>query len=283
MHSPTKTSLPKKAARKNTFSQANISQSEVGDFQGGYFVMSDASASKENDSPPKAKNKAERSPARRKQYANDGVVIPVPPKERGSKIDFQDCKKLLPQSSIELKKECIKGEILLTPGSFATSNTKSPKQAHTQFFEPPHKGSLPSPPNKDLMSTSPPPGRWAGPAFGNAPHPSALPLPEWTAPSLSTSPPVHDGVQHLHRILYSNLMYPQSSQPYSPFSPSMSLCSDAPPSSIPVVPFPYVVSSPPATVPPSLAQLSTDLRRMLNINGGPIVNPDHILVSANSS
>jgi len=285
MHSPSKNSYPKKT-RKNTFSQAAIIQSEVGDFHGGYFVMPDAYAIKENN-PPKTKNshKAERSPARRKLHV-DSATLSSPIKER-IKIDVHTCKK--PQSPpVEIILNDCGKEMLLTPGSFSVSNTKLALPVPSQqLFEyscvSAHNGLPPCSPNKDFMSTSPPSsGRWAGPAFGNAPHPSTLPLPEWTSECslsshsiLSSSPPVHDGGFYHQGMAYQAHSYPQS--------PPVTR-SDIPLSSIPAVPFPYVDSVSPTTLPsPSLAQLSTDLRRMLNINGGPIVNMETILVSANSS
>lgn len=291
MHSPTKNSQPKKT-RKNTFSQGTITQNEVGDFQGGYFVMPDATASKENDHPPKtAKNnhKVERSPARRKQSTDNSLSSPN--KER-IKPEYQACKKVQPhveqcqKDSQKDTKDALKGELLLTPSSFSIHHVKtqqaSPKQA--QYFEHPgtyvQKTSPPSSPNKYLLSTSPTSGRWAGPAFGNAPHPSSLPLPDWTESSMSTSPPVHDAGLYHPGIVF------QAHPPVFPHSPSQysTLHEVTPFSSIPVVPFPYVDSVPPApSTSPSLAQLSIDLRRMLNINGGPMISSDPILVSANSS
>jgi len=241
-------------------------------------------ASKENDCPVKIKNsaKADRSPARRKQqhHTNEPTSSSYP----------QDSFK---KPFVEIKKDNAKGEILLTPGSFSASTTKSvsvpvsPKQQYFEYSSPPmHKGTPPTPssPSKDILSTSPTSaGRWAGPAFGNAPHPSNLPLPQWTSESqsLSTSPPAHDSG------LYLQAYPPHTPPPTHHFlPPSPSGRPDIPFSSIPVVPFPYVGSAhvpPMIPSPPSLDQLSTDLRRLLNINGGPIVNSDPILVSANSS
>jgi hypothetical protein len=283
MHSPTKNPFPKKT-RKNTFSQTAITQNEVGDFHGGYFVMPDASASKENDHPPRSKitHKVERSPARRKQHAND--PLPSSPVKERTKTELQISKPPQQSPPVDINlMDCLKAELLLTPSSFSLPPNKSnPQVSPKQYFDPYgiqlHKNPLSSP-GKDMLSTSPPPsGRWAGPAFGNAPHPSALPLPEWTNFSVPSSPPAHDGGSGLQ-----GMVYPANPSAY-PLSPSVAR-SDIPLSSIPVVPFPYVDSASPAllSTSPSLTQLSTDLRRMLNINGGPIFNSDPILVSANSS
>jgi hypothetical protein len=245
--------------------------------------MPDATASKDNDHPLKTKNthKVERSPARRKQHAND--PLPSSPIKERTKTELQVCKKPQQSPPVDIGlKDCLKAESLLTPGSFSLPHIKPNPVSPKQYFDT-QLCKTPCSPGKDMLSTSPPgSGRWAGPAFGNAPHPSSLPLPEWTGFSMSSSPPVHDGVQGMMYQVHPSV-YPSSPAPlYS--SPSTTR-SDIPVSSIPVVPFPYVDSVSPAllSTSPSLAQLSTDLRRMLNINGGPIFNSDPILVFAHSS
>lgn len=286
MHSPTKNA---KKTRKNNFSQVAVAQAEVGDFSGGYFVMPDATSSKENDCPHKTRAQSsksiERSPARRKNQTSDSTSSPH--KERVQRFE-QDFKKPFAEMSADIKKDN-RNELALSGGYTASPKKApaSPKQQTADLYDQKYSSS------KDSLSTSPPSsGRWAGPAFGNAPHPSSLPLPEfppmYTNPSLpapfmtqeshrlSKSPSGHEGAflgmvcqQYTHQ-------FAMSSSPPTHLTPS-----------IPVVPFPYVGASqhPPAHVAPSLAQLSTDLRRMLNINDAvpvPILG-DPIMVSANSA
>lgn len=273
MHSPMKQA---KKTRKNTFSQVAVAQTEVGDFQGGYFVMTDATSTKENDCPYKSRphNKLERSPGRRKHQTNESNAPSSPNKERHSKFE-NDLKK--PFADVKTRTEQLPGGFLASPTKKAPA---SPKQLHLENYDQKY--------SKDSLSSSPPSsGRWAGPAFGNAPHPSSLPLPEFppmsiqavSTPShmsqdsyLSKSPPTHDGA--FHGMVY---------QPHPHF-----LSSSPPPSqsSIPAIPFSYVGihQFPQAPLPapsPSLAQLSTDLRRMLNINGSAVSTPV-VMVSANS-
>jgi hypothetical protein len=255
--------------------------------------MPDPVASKENEYPAKGKNsKLDRSPVRRKHQTTESTAV-SPHKERQYKSDQDFTKPSSPLYEIykgPSTKDNGKSD-LMTPGSFLSSNpklaTSSPKQVYSSAYETPTKNA-PAPVSKDCLSTSPTgSGRWAGPAFGNAPHPSNLPLPEFppmASPSilhaprplesyLSTSPPGHDP--------YLGMVYqhPPSPPPhYLPHSPPSTHLS-----SIPVVPFPYVGVMP-VTPPLSLAQLSTDLRRMLNINDIPsAIQSDPILVSANSS
>jgi len=257
--------------------------------------MPDPSATKENDYPVKGKNnsKLDRSPVRRKHQTNESTAV-SPNKERAYKSDQDFTKPSFSSPYTEVlknKKDNGKSSELMTPGSFLPYNPKlattSPKQVHSApYYEVPIKN---SPSSKDCLSTSPTAsGRWAGPAFGNAPHPSTLPLPEFPPMAslpiptsrpqesyLSNSPPGRD------RDPYHGMVYqPPSTPPH--------FVSQSPPSghlsSIPVVPFPYVGHAMPATPSLSLAQLSTDLRRMLNINDIPSpIARDPILVSANSS
>eukprot|EP01110_Echinostelium_bisporum_P013012 TRINITY_DN821_c0_g1_i1.p1 TRINITY_DN821_c0_g1~~TRINITY_DN821_c0_g1_i1.p1 ORF type:complete len:190 (+),score=47.10 TRINITY_DN821_c0_g1_i1:198-767(+) len=77
--------------------------------------------------------------------------------------------------------------------------------------------------------------RWAGPAFGNAPPPSSLPLPDFT--SFSSEPTPFVPLSHPQTLPLPNMYY---------YAPALS-----------------------PAFPPNLAQLSTDLRKLLNI-GDPI-------------
>jgi len=241
MQSPTKNN-PKKTRKTNTFSQVNISNNEVGFFQDGHFVMSDPN-SKENEG-TKNKNsfKVDRSPSRRKQ-TSDSALPASPPQAKKSQQPY----------FVDTPKKDSKGDNLLTPGNLST---KAARSSQLQCTEAKSSPSFSANYSKDPTSCSPPnSGRWAGPAFGNAPHPSSLPLPEWelkpTKASVSNIPSYSSPVQSSADMLYH---------------------------SISVVPFPYVESAIPP--PPSLTQLSIDLRKLLNING-PLLN-DPILVTANS-
>jgi hypothetical protein len=211
---------------------------------------------KDADSSPKKSNS--NSPARRRH--------PHATPERASKTET-DFKK----TPHEPNKTLTKSDSLMTPGNFATYPVK-PAQSCTKPSPIPSCETL-SLLNPPSMSTSPPPSvRWAGPAFGNAPHPSSLPLPEWTS-SPPPSPPVHDGGVY-HHPAYHHTFFNKSSSSYSR-DPSFS--------QVRVAPTPYVgTSTDVSSSPPSLAQLSTDLRRMLNINCSSVIH-DPILVSANSS
>lgn len=129
-------------------------------------------------------------------------------------------------------------------------------------------------PPKD-KGPSPTPNRWAGPAFSNAPPPSSLPLPDFPpfSPSLSSSPPTSSPASQSSSSASSSsttTSFLQNHYSQEPFFMQA-----------PLYPAPYphfnahfsFAEATPAHhgYHPSLAELSTDLRRMLNIASDPVL------------
>jgi len=229
-YSPSRHQPSKRPRKVNTFSNSVVQHNDVGEFQGGYFIMPDET---------NMMKKKAFSPSRRK-YSE-------PPSP--SKSNYCSPTKKNPSPTSEI----IKGKQyeLITPALASKTSGKpvpSPKQPPVQSFiwDTPDKDTnkmniSSSATLKDTPST--PSSRWAGPAFSNAPPPSALPLPEFplAKPLPSPSPP------------------PQASPFYAygrsvSVDSSLSSCSSYPPDI-------------PSHSPPTLDQLSLDLRRMLNIGG----------------
>jgi hypothetical protein len=178
------------------------------------------------------------------------------------------------------------GRLITSPTHSPTRNKRSPPHTPQNTYVESHQSSSPHKPRKvhdkysertatsTLESNSPPKGpspqttRWAGPAFSNAPPPSSLPLPDFPPFLPSSSPP--------------------SASSSSSSSPSSSPPSQSVPATIPILYYPdpryyiqtpHIYTPPQFSVqfaysdipqPPSLAQLSMDLRKMLNINEQPI-------------
>jgi len=145
-------------------------------------------------------------------------------KSKESKLWSPDLFNHTPTKSTPPKQHSIQSFILDTPDKRANKMSDSASSSINSC-------------SKESPAT--PSYRFAGPAFGNAPHPSTLPLPEFPP----VNPSAHSFQAH-----------------------GRSLSVDSSLSTLSTYPTDFRSHSPP-THHPSLDQLSIDLRRMLNISG----------------
>lgn len=243
--------------------------------------MPDATSSKENDCPHKtqrggnahSKSPTDRSPARRKNTDNYPSSSSSPSRQRNPFAETMSNNMTpstpAPPAYASSPKKVPSGGLLPPP-------SQSPSKHHAysqQYVES-------SPP----LSTSPPTSshgnRWAGPAFGNAPHPSSLPLPEF--------PPMYNSTSNTSSFVTAPESARLTSAPDLFGMLGLHSHSHGFSSSPPTGPFPYgALHGPPSAPTANLAQLSTDLRRMLNINGAiasaTVFSVDHMMVPPNSA
>jgi hypothetical protein len=264
----------KMTTRKNaTFSQGALNKTDVGEFQGGYFVM--AEATKENK-PHRTKNyhntnkTTERHPPLERHKSD--MLPNRPPHQQHRGRSTQD---LHSTSSHYVRQE---GDSNVSPQRSSPTRSPNRNRRHSPNSQPlldnptsaplsPHKPrkaqyekhvdrteSL-SPesgsPPKD-KGPSPTSSRWAGPAFSNAPPPSSLPLPDFPPFQTSSAPSPPPQPVSAPQPIPIHFPYPQ--EPYfyvqqSVYPPHYSSYT-----------FPYGSGS------PSLDQLSLGLRQMLHIN-----------------
>lgn len=273
---------------RSNFSQAAVNKSDVGDFQAGYFVMADM---------PQPKPKTHHNINSEKRNTHRPPVHPPhahPHHPHPQRV----------RSTTDL--EIQKGDTNVSHGRLQTSPHRSPTRTNKRNSHSPPQHSHPqshhhhidkpmSPhkprkapldrdrdnvsPQRDSGSSSPPkekgpsptPNRWAGPAFSNAPPPSSLPLPDFppfslsvspvssSPPSsspLSSSPPESSSASVIHYQEQFFVQPPLYPAPYPHFNAHFSFAE---------APAHYGYN------PPSLVQLSTDLRRMLNIVSDPVL------------
>jgi len=279
-----------------SFSQAAVAKSDVGDFQEGYFVMADM------PSLPQQRNKTERTqrkneyPNNRQQQRERSTKEIEQLLQRDGESNFSNGRTTTsPNRSPTRNKRTTNSHspqrhqnpTYTDPSStVAPSSPHRPHKAHSQTHmhyekrversESSPSFSLSGSPPKDKGPSPPAPNRWAGPAFSNAPPPSSLPIPDFPPfnPSspvdlLSTSPPTSTPlpgptfVPQQSPVMYHEALPPQY----------ITMLPQQPPVYTPVAyhAYPLHLAYEIPTSPPSLAQLSTDLRRMLNIGGQPIL------------
>lgn len=264
---PKQTSL-NKSRSNNNFSHAAVHKSDVGDFQEGYFVMTDMPPLP-NQRPNKTHKTPERN-QRRKQHPQT----------------TKDIEQLVRESEMHVSDRRLPTSPTRSPPRNNNHNRRTyspPQQAHQTMYDQsmsPHKprkaqyhekharsdnfslDNLSGSPPKDKVPSPPSTSRWAGPAFSNAPPPSSLPMPEFppfqpspTMSPLSSSPPQYSGPA----TAFAPMIYPEPQlyiqpHPYAPVA----------------YPAAYSVhlsyADVPSYEPQNLVQLSTDLRRMLNIS-----------------
>lgn len=284
-------------SRSSNFSQAAVNKSDVGDFQAGYFVMADMphqpqiKLKNHHNNNNNNYNKIERQEKRNHR----------PPHQRARSISDLDLDNI--DIQLEIKKG---GEINVSYGRLPTPPHRSPTRnnkrnsrspsltpqstnmdSNNLTLSPPkarkaphherhvdrdreYRESVSHSPPKD-KGPSPTPNRWAGPAFSNAPPPSSLPLPDFppfslsvspvssSPPSsspLSSSPPESSSASVIHYQEQFFVQPPLYPAPYPHFNAHFSFAE---------APAHYGYN------PPSLVQLSTDLRRMLNIVSDPVL------------
>lgn len=262
--------------KSRNFSQAAVNKSDVGDFQAGYFVMADPMPQHK----PKTNKTLERHPSEKRNQRPPQQTV-----HRARSTNDMDTSS--PRES----------DINVSHGRLPTSPHRSPNRNKRNSHSPPQpqyssQSDFSSPqkplkahverecgsPIKEKRTSTSPPNRWAGPAFSNAPPPSSLPIPDFppfapNSPSISpsSSPP------------------PPSSPPLQSSAPTNMFLTPVPiqepqffaqPPMYAYRPHPlayqahhhlayadYSYSSQGGSN--SLAQLSTDLRRMLNIAEQP--------------
>jgi len=259
-----------KSRSNASFGQAAVTKSDVGDFQEGYFVMA------EMPPLPQQRNKTNRTPERnqrKNEHSN----------HRQQQPSTKEIEQLLQRDS---DTNVSSGRLTTSPNRSPTRNHKRTSPQRIQTTTDPSISAIPSSPHKPRKansqtyihhekrversesspsfspeSNSPPKtNRWAGPAFSNAPPPSSLPIPDFppfetdSSSPLSTSPsspplPAPTFVASQQPIL----MYEPPQYVYAPVAYGYPLH------------LAYEISQ-----PPTLAQLSTDLRKMLNIGSQPI-------------
>jgi len=230
-----------KTKPKSTFSEAVIRKDDVGEFQAGYFIMPSNPAK-----PPTLPNVARPSPSKRKQHASSSHTpkkCDSPSKKEDRRENFKE------RSPCKADSEPAKGNIhfLLTPSNIKKSSTIPIPLKSSNSVQDFILNQCASPVDDDC-SDSKRSGRWAGPAFGNSPSPSSLPLPNFPPFSSSYgSPPSSLKLNELALKPWKDV----ADWDYQSWS-----CSDH-------VKGVCELSSSPD--PPNLADLSFELRRLLNI------------------
>jgi hypothetical protein len=271
--------------RSNNFSHAAVNKTDVGDFQAGYFVMADMpyqpqqqkqknhninrtlerhSSEKRNPRPPQQPHRARSTndldTREGDNTVSHGRLTPSPnrsPTRTNKRNSHSPPQPPHPQST-----HTDSNNLPMSPHK----PRKAPHEKHAErdreSVSPQHESG--SPPRD--KGPSPTPNRWAGPAFSNAPPPSSLPLPDFPpfAPSESSSPPssppqsastslflVPPPVTYREPNFF--IQPPLYSAPYPHFNAHYSFA-----------------EATPAHRGASLDQLSTDLRRMLNITSEPV-------------
>jgi len=260
---PHKIQLTRPAVRSASFSQVTLNKTDVGEFQGGYFVMTEAS--KENVLPlptppgPRTYDRYHKnSSAERSKSSND---MTRPPHQHS------------PHSPQKNRKHSPNTPLQFAVPVYVPVQAAKPNQA-PRTNPSPHSvpaGSIDSHPSPPKGRTSPRGEKapsptsndhWAGAAFSNAPPASSLPMPDFppfvesppssssSSPRLSPSsspPPARPTAPQPAAVVYHETLYYAPVPVYAPLP-------------VPVAPpFAY---APPA---PTLDQLSMDLRRMLHI------------------
>eukprot|EP00026_Physarum_polycephalum_P008105 Phypoly_transcript_08183.p1 GENE.Phypoly_transcript_08183~~Phypoly_transcript_08183.p1 ORF type:complete len:315 (+),score=64.23 Phypoly_transcript_08183:173-1117(+) len=293
-----------KSRSNASFSQAAVAKSDVGDFQEGYFVMAEMpplpqQRTKIHKTPERNQRKNEHSNNRHQQSRERSTKEIEQLLQRDGEPNFSTGRTTTsPNRSPTRNKRTTNSHSpqrhqtsTYTDSTTAPSSPPHrPHKAHSQphiHYEKRVERSESSPSFSFPESGSPPkgpspstPNRWAGPAFSNAPPPSSLPIPDFppfnpaTAPSaanptsLSTSPPTSAPLPGPTFVPQQSLtMYHETLPPqYITSLPQQ------PPVYTPVAyhGYPLHLAYEIPTSPPSLAQLSTDLRKMLNIGGQPI-------------
>jgi len=243
-NSPSRNNSSKRPRKVNTFSNPVVNNTEVGDFQGGYFIMPDDSngLKKNAHSPSRRKHSEPPLPNFPKKSTSPSST---PKKSQSPPSSYQDV------TYYETTKGGSQPIEFMTPGKPASSKstafqsfiTNTPDKSEYTKDIPMSAPSTPSPMHNRDTQSSTPCYHWAGPAFGNAPHPSSLPIPEFPAvqPTIATAPGPYF-YAHGRSLSVDSSLSSMNSYPQDPRS-----------------------QSPPTHQ--SLDQLSIDLRRMLNIGG----------------
>jgi len=285
---------PTKSRSNGNFSNAAVQKTDVGDFQGGYFVMVDM---------PVQTQKPRKQQQERTKSAEKGQQRPLQPQPHRARSN-PDLDSHQYQQQREQGQREQQGDSNVSHRRFQTSPQRSPTRTNNYINKQRNSNSPPSQstdsnnvslsphkprkahqyekrvqdgsesnnssvsnihvesgsPMKD-KGPSPLPTRWAGPAFSNAPPPSSLPIPDFPpfpqaqGPQASSSSPT-EFLTHTHTMTYQEQFFPMV---YS--SP---------------VPFTHYHHNGHHSFAEighghqSLAQLSTDLRKMLNITSEPV-------------
>ncbi|EGC30027.1 hypothetical protein DICPUDRAFT_158316 [Dictyostelium purpureum] len=194
--SPLSSNTPKKP----TFQDAVVAKSDVGEFQGGYFIM------------PSSDEKMKRPVAQSKYSPQRKKLPPVNQLTGDDNIDMKTLKQQQQQQYLQIKNrhqqyhqqlqqqqenfsqhQKQNNDILLTPASIKETtlnndhhnNNTTPKKQHYQnkIVSPQPKqsyGSSPPRTNSPTKKTvSSPQSNWAGGAFNNSPAPNSLPIPNF--------------------------------------------------------------------------------------------------------
>lgn len=296
-------------SRSNTaFSHATVNKSDVGDFQEGVFVMADMPTlphrNKTHKTPERNQRKNEHSNnyQHRNQQTRERSTNHLDQRESDTNVSnvrittsptrSPPRNKRISNSHSPQRSQHQTTHPEPTTTAVPIVSPHKPRKAHSQthihyekrvertessLLFPPD----PSSPSKQPKGPSPPRDRWAGPAFSNAPPPSSLPIPDFppfnpsqsaatsslsssplpTSPIMSTSPPVPGPSMFVPQ--QPMMMYREPLQYVPPHQPPVIY------SHVAYNGFPLHVVYEPSQ--PSLAELSTDLRRMLNIGGQPIL------------
>lgn len=262
-YSPSRNNYSKRPRKVNTFSNTVVHNNEVGEFQGGYFIMPDDSnhsLKKKAPSPARRKHSEPPLPSLKSTYSPSTT----PNKKNHTPPSSYSPSPVVVVSEKEINKTGSEYE-LLTPASISKTAIKPvpTKQNNIQSFilDTPDKrspskmndiaSSAPTTPSSSLPLAQPstPSCRWAGPAFGNAPHPSTLPIPCFP-PARAATVPADADQQASYFYAHGRSLSVDSSLSSLSSYPQQDTRSHSPPTH------------------PDLDQLSIDLRRMLNIGGG---------------
>ena len=298
------TQRPHPTKSRSNFSQAAVNKSDVGEFQAGYFVMADMPYQPQPQH--KQKNNNNKTLERHSSMVEKrNQRPPQQPHRTRSTNDLESHN----NNTREGDNHVSPGRLTTSPHRSPTRNNNNKRNSRSPPQPPSHNpqsnhnesNNLPlsppkprkasnerhaaSPPQQQhrVESGSPPkdkgpsptPNRWAGPAFSNAPPPSSLPLPDFP-PFLSSSPPsstptltpsVSSLASTTSPLPFLTPVVPQYQEPAHFFIHQPPLFS---------APYPHYnahysfAEATPAHSIPSLAQLSTDLRKMLNITSEPV-------------
>ncbi|KAF2078537.1 hypothetical protein CYY_000162 [Polysphondylium violaceum] len=191
--------------KKSQFQDAVVAKSDVGEFQGGYFIMP---SNDEKMKRPIIPNQQKFSPQRKRlppvsQFNNQSIVIEEDIKaiKQQQQQQYQQIQKKQQQIHKQLQEQQFNSSssdddnLLLTPASFKNNDYNTPsKQQYKQQQQQQQQQKYLSPQPKYTTGSSPPransPNKkgitspsqincWAGGAFNNSPSPNSLPIPDF--------------------------------------------------------------------------------------------------------
>eukprot|EP01112_Ceratiomyxa_fruticulosa_P009106 TRINITY_DN2377_c0_g1_i1.p1 TRINITY_DN2377_c0_g1~~TRINITY_DN2377_c0_g1_i1.p1 ORF type:complete len:271 (+),score=72.07 TRINITY_DN2377_c0_g1_i1:499-1311(+) len=233
---------------KKTFVDVPVTRQEVGEFTSGYFVMPSTPLSPPHSKPHNHNNKAPSyTYPRSRQHTSPNKKKPTEHSSAPNKEKEQYHRAPLTKAA--------SSSSLHTSGLLPTS-TMTKKPSTVPAVDLSKAVELSSTSQNTEGKKSPPSTRWAGPAFINAPPPSALPMPSFDAPSTKLSPPSSPSKLTPWEALVQAASHPTLSTAPIIATPALSAYQHS--NSSPTLPLPHI-PLPPAHV------LTQDLRRLLNI------------------